>query len=94
MQGLPDAVRILLWDVEPGAVDLDTHRDYVMERVMSRGNWQAMRWLRSTYSRDQIADFVRRKGHRLTPRDEAYWALVAGVERAQRSGGGRPTWAR
>jgi hypothetical protein len=61
--------------------------------VMSRGSWAAMQWLRSTYTREQIADFVRRKGRRLTPRDEAYWALVTGVEVEQRPGGGRPAWA-
>ena len=93
MQALPEAVRILLWDVDPDTVDPDAHRDYLMERVMGRGTWQAMRWLRHAYSREQIADFVRRKGERLTPRDEAYWALVSGVERVQRPGGGRPGWA-
>jgi hypothetical protein len=93
MVGLPSAVRILLWDVAPDAVDLYAHSDYVMERVMTRGGWDAMRWLKLTYSREQLADFIQRKGRRLAPRDEAYWALMAGVEVIQRSGGGRPGWA-
>ena len=49
-----------------------------------------MRWLRAAYSRDVIADFLQRRGARLTPRDRAYWALVAGVAEAQ-SRRGRPT---
>jgi hypothetical protein len=93
MLGLPAAVRILLWDVPPETVDLNTHGDYVMERVMTRGNWEAMRWLRRAYAREQLADFVRRKGRQLAPRDEAYWALIAGVELVHRPGGGRPGWA-
>jgi len=93
VHAFPDAVSILFWDVDPLTVDPAQHRDYVMERIMTRGTWEAMRWLRRTYSREQLADFVRRKGRRLTPRDEAYWALVAGVELTQRSGGGRPSWA-
>lgn len=93
MNGLPDAVRILLWDIAPSSLDLSTHRDYVMERVMTRGSWEAMRWLKRTYPREQIADFVRRKGGRLAPRDEAYWALIAGVALVHRPGGGRPGWA-
>ncbi len=90
---MPDAVRTLLWDVDPDTVDPQAHGDYLMERVMTRGSWEAMRWLRLTYSREQIADFVRRSGRKLPPRDEAYWALVAGVELTQRPGGGRPAWA-
>ncbi len=93
MRELPESVRLLLWDADPAAVDPDRHADYVMERVMSRGSWEAMRWLRRTYSRERIAEFVVRRGRRLTPRDEAYWALVAGVNVAQRPGGGRPAWA-
>jgi hypothetical protein len=81
MQPLPEAVRILLWEVEADTVDLERHRDYVMERVMARGSWEAMRWLRRAYSREQIADFVTRKGKELAPRDEAYWALIGALAR-------------
>ncbi|MBX3131458.1 MAG: hypothetical protein KF718_32375 [Polyangiaceae bacterium] len=90
---LPEHVRHLFWEVSPGDVDLELHRDYVFERVMTRGGWDAMRWLRATYPRSVIADFLRRRGERLTARDRAYWSLVAGVADAQTPGGGRPKWA-
>lgn len=93
MKDLPPAVTKLFWDVDPAVVDLERHRDYVMERVMSRGTWTAMLWLRSVYSLDALADFVRRKGTRLPPRDEAYWALITGVDIEQRRSGGGPPWA-
>jgi len=93
MSTFPEPVRVLLWDVEPDTVDLDRHADYLMERIMGRGSWEAMRWLRRTYPREKVADFVRRRGSHLAPRDEAYWALIAGVEITQRPGGGRPPWA-
>jgi len=32
----PAFVARLFWDVNPDTVDLDQHRDYVMERVMGR----------------------------------------------------------
>lgn len=90
---VPDCVSRLFWEVAPSEVDLERHRDYVLERVMSRGGWEAMRWLRATYSRDTIADFLSRKGGRLTARDRAYWSLIAGVVETQAPGGGRPAWA-
>jgi hypothetical protein len=89
----PTDVARLFWDADPQAVDLDRHRDYVLGRVMTRGGWAAMRWLQSTYSREELADYLRRKGHLLAPRDQAYWALIAGVTLPSRSGGGRPPWA-
>ena len=90
---IPDEVARLFWDIEPGSVDLARHRDYVLERVMSRGTMGAMRWLRATYPAEVLADFLRRKGDRLSGRDRAYWALVAGLRLPPRPGGGRPPWA-
>lgn len=92
-EAVPDSVRRLFWDVDPEAVNLDEHADYVLERVMTRGTWEAMCWLRARYSKDAIADFLRRRGDRLPPRDRAYWALVSGEPMLQQRGGGRPTWA-
>lgn len=94
MSKLPPAVAKLFWDVDPAQIDLEKHRDYVIERVMARGTWAAMQWLQKAYRPAVLADFVHRKGQRLPPREEAYWALVAGVEVTQRRGGGRPPWAR
>jgi hypothetical protein len=90
---LPDDVERLFWDVDPASVDVRVHADYVMERVMTRGTLAAMRWLRQTYSREAIAEFLRRRGHRLSPRDRAYWALVAGIRLPSEPGGARPPWA-
>jgi hypothetical protein len=90
---LPGEVAKLFWDTDPAGVDLERHRDYVMERVMARGGWEAMCWLRRTYARARLADFLLRKGSRLAPRERAYWALVAGVDVPIGRGGARPPWA-
>lgn len=82
-----------MWDVEPATVDPERHRDFIMERVMSRGTWEAMRWLKTTYSRELLGDFLQRRGDRLTPRDRAYWSLISGVSAPQAPGAGRPSWA-
>jgi len=90
---LPPDVARLFWETDPARIDLRRHRDYVMERVMSRGGWVAMRWLRETYSAEELGDFLRRKGGRLAPRERAYWSLIAGVDAPAARGGARPPWA-
>lgn len=91
---LPPAVEVLFWEVDPAAVDLDAHADYVMERVMLRGGWDAMRWLRATYPPAALASYLERKGRqRLPPRELAYWSLIAGLPDDPLPGGGRPRWA-
>ena len=91
---MPASVAKLFWEVEPSSIDLGAHGDYVLERVMSRGGWEAMQWLRATYSKAALASFIERKGQaRLAPRELAYWALIADVEASPRQGGGRHRWA-
>jgi hypothetical protein len=93
---LPEAVIRLLWDVNVPELDLDRDRSLVLERVMSRGTWEAMKWLRRHYSLATLAEFVRTRGRRvLAPRDLAYWSLICDVDIGPDidAGGGRPRWA-
>jgi hypothetical protein len=84
----------LLWDVDPSEIDPQRHAALIFERVMSRGSWEAMKWLREAYPPSALAEFVRGQGaRRLSPRDLAYWALVSGVDAQSSPGGGRPVWA-
>lgn len=90
---MPHDVRMLFWDVDPPSIDLARHRDYVLERVMTRGGWEAMRWLRRNYTDGELREFLERCGSRLRPRDLAYWGLVSGARVAPGPGGGRPRWS-
>jgi hypothetical protein len=91
---VPEELAALFWEVDPDTIDLRLHGDYVIERVMTRGTWRAMTWLRRTYPDHVLADFVRRRGSAsLPPREHAYWALVTGCEVDAATGGGRPRWA-
>lgn len=90
---IPAELAWLFWDVDPAMLDLDQHRDYIVERIMARGTWEAMRWLIRNVERPVLADFLRRKGHRLAPRERAFWSLIADVPYEPVPGGGRPPWA-
>jgi hypothetical protein len=83
----------LFWDVDPAGLDTARDRDYVLERVMVRGDWAAMRWVLRAYPRAVVAEFLGRKGATLPPREEAFWSLISGRAVTQRPGGGRPPWA-
>ena len=90
---IPAELAWLFWDVDPATIDLGQHRDYVFERIMSQGDWLAMQWLIHRTEKSDLAEFLRRRSGRLTPRDRAFWCLIADVPCAQVPGGGRPTWA-
>jgi hypothetical protein len=94
VSALPPAVAKLFWELDPSSIDVRAHRAYVMGRVMDRGGWAAMKWLRQTYSLDDLRAYLEgRGGQRLAPRERAYWSLIAGVPVLPARGGGRPSWA-
>jgi len=89
----PEVVRLYL-DVDPSTGDLAKNADDVTERLMPRGGWEAMRWLRANYPLKTLADFiVRKRRTRLSSRELAYGSLVAGLPDEPGPGGARPPWA-
>lgn len=74
---LPDAVADLLWDVLPGEVRLAEHRDFLIGRILARGRWAAVEWLRGQIGDAAIAAYlVRTRGRCLSPRQLRFWELV------------------
>ncbi len=71
----------LLWDVAPGAVRLSRHRDFLIGRILARGGWAAVEWLRRELSDAAIADYLERtRGRLLSPRQLRFWELVLGLD--------------
>jgi hypothetical protein len=62
--GFPPEVERLFWDVDPAGIDLARHADYVLERVMARGGWVAMQWLRRTYPAERARRLSAAEGWR------------------------------
>jgi hypothetical protein len=90
---IPTELAWLFWDIDPTTLDLERHRDYVLERIMTRGDWLAMCWLIDHVDKPVLAEFLSRRGDQLTPRDRAFWSLIADVPHRPVAGGGRPSWA-
>jgi hypothetical protein len=90
----PSEIAAYFWDVDVASIDVEKHKDYVIERLMSRGDLHAMAWLRARFDLSDLRSFLLRRGHRaLAPRELSYWALICDVEMDSRTGGGRPAWA-
>ena len=82
---LPAFLHTLFWEFNVRDIDIVQHADTIMARIMGRGNWQAMRWLRRTYRTDQVVSYLERRGKKmLPPREVNYWAFVSGVPEDKR----------
>jgi len=74
---LPEAVRELLHDCDPGRVSWERHRDFLIDRVLSQGSWEAILWLRRQAGDDVLrAHLIESRGRRLSPRQLRFWQVL------------------
>ncbi len=77
---IPDfLVRSCFWDCDPQSVDPAAHRRFVVERVMEFGDDEAIKWLLSTYSHEDLAD-VLRGSRQLSAKTVTCWANYLGLQ--------------
>ena len=66
------------WDCDPREISLQSHRRFIIERVMEYGNDEAIKWLLRTYTHEELAD-VLRYSRALTAKTATCWANCLGV---------------
>ena len=74
---LPDEVRALLHDCDPGRVTWEGHREFLIDRILSEGGWDVIRWLRRTAGDAALRErIVATRGRRLSPRQLRLWQVL------------------
>ncbi len=81
---LPQAILTLMWEYDREALKaLEEVPDVVIERVMSRGRLDDMRWLLNSVPISRLRAFVDRRGRRvLAPRELRFWCDRVGIDEA------------
>lgn len=77
MKTLPPPLRRYFWDVDPEALSVEEHPEWTVGRLLRRGGWDAVRWLRREVGDRELERWLReREGGGLSPRRLRFWALV------------------
>ena len=75
--GLPQDLERLFWDCDFGSLSLTAHRKFIVRRILDRGNWDAITWLRRTVGDQVIRDwFLSKGGGGLDPRRLRFWGVI------------------
>ncbi|MBI3322629.1 MAG: helix-turn-helix domain-containing protein [Candidatus Omnitrophica bacterium] len=82
---LPRSFRRFFWDTPLSGLSADTHRDFILGRLLERGDWQAAQWVFRTYPRASVREFLKGRGRDvLSERGWRFWALVLGLKSGRR----------
>jgi hypothetical protein len=75
---LPDSVRRLLWDVAD--VSWERHRDFLIERILSQGGFEAWQWARRQAGDEALRAALERTHARSLSRAQiSYWQVILGL---------------
>ena len=75
---IPQHLCVFFWDIDTDAFDPASYPEYTIARVLEYGDDKAVRWLRETFSENQIKQVVRIE-RRLSRRSANFWALVYSI---------------
>jgi hypothetical protein len=74
-------MRWIFWDVDADAVDIETHADGILARVLERGRLEDVRWLVEVYGMDRIHRFFREIwSPEISDRTRTFWRAVFGAK--------------
>lgn len=80
MKRLPKFLKQYFWDVDFEGIDPQQSAQYIIARLIDRGNDRSIRWLWKNYSEDLIKKVVTtRRG--FSARTANFWASVLGINK-------------
>jgi hypothetical protein len=74
---LPAELAHLFWEYDPKKLSWTADRDLIVGKILSRGTWNDIRWLRRTATDATLRRWIRRaRGRGLSPQQIRYWQLI------------------
>jgi hypothetical protein len=79
---IPRYLHTLFWDTNLDGFDPASVPSYTIGRILEYGDREAIAWMKTTFSEDQIVQVLRTE-RRLSRRSANFWALVFHVDSGQ-----------
>ncbi len=77
---LPKSLKRYFWDVDFSHISWARHRDYIIERLLSVGDHEAIGWVRRTAGDEYLRDWIiRSRARSLRPEQVTFWGLILGL---------------
>lgn len=81
---LPIMLRPFFWDYEFNMLSWKKDRDLIIGRILSSGDWGAIKWLRSHMGDRSLKKWLEcHEGDGLSPQQLRFWELILGIPHDQ-----------
>jgi hypothetical protein len=76
--------KIIFWDSDVSAIDIDQYKIYIIERILELGDVQEVKWMFARYSKDTIKEVLYTCSD-ITTKSYQFWQLILGDDNAHGS---------
>ncbi len=75
---IPDTVSRFFWGDNLGELNVEKHGKYIAQMLLDRGNTEAVRWLFTQFSPDQIKTWL--PSLKLSKKSATFWSMYLSRE--------------
>lgn len=79
---LPEFLKPYFWDVKFEGLEVDRSAEFIINRLLDKGGWQAAKWVEITYPKELVQK-VLRTNRDFSLRNATFWGLIYGVPEPQ-----------
>ena len=79
MEKLPEFLKPYFWDVKFSTLDIEEHRNFILKRVIDRGNTRALRWALAHYPVESIKEIIF-KSRDVSRKTANFWAKILSLD--------------
>lgn len=71
--------KTLFWDVSLDDIDPEKNKEFIIERVLNKGDLEDFRWITEKYNKSDISNVIKNKGYRLDRKSMNFWCMYFNI---------------
>lgn len=73
---MPKFLQKYFWEYEISSLGLEVHKKFIIERILEKGNWRAVKWILKSYGKDTILSVVKSSDN-ISDKTRNFWVQIA-----------------
>jgi len=73
----------LFWDVDRKKIDPEKHRQFIVERILDRGDLDDFKWSEKYYGKKTMKEIFLKSAKKFNAKTRNFWCLLFNLEKSQ-----------
>jgi hypothetical protein len=75
---IPREFKKYFWDIDFDKLNLEKHRNFILERLLNYGSFSTFSWIFQTYTKEEVKQLLKNKANRSLSKSSLYfWQKIS-----------------